>query len=204
MSEFNSNDKKRNTRNNNNNNIYWIYGALLALFLLAWISLNDKSHKATIKDNEFARLVETNHIEEVDLVGQERIDIYLNSEGIKAAKDAGKELAARGPHYQLIVNESTASDHLVLLKDAGIPRKVVQERDYSIFYNILIPIALLVALWFFFMRRVGGGGPGGQIFNIGKSRASLYDKENKVNVTFDDVAGLEEAKEEGSGSSRIS
>ncbi|MCL4105575.1 UNVERIFIED_CONTAM: hypothetical protein GTU68_057450 [Idotea baltica] len=46
------------------------------------------------------------------------------------------------------------------------------------------------------MRRMGGGGPGGQIFNIGKSKASLYDKENKVNVTFDDVAGLEEAKEE--------
>ena len=46
------------------------------------------------------------------------------------------------------------------------------------------------------MRRVGGGGAGGQIFNIGKSRANLYDKENKVNVTFNDVAGLEEAKEE--------
>jgi AFG3 family protein len=77
-----------------------------------------------------------------------------------------------------------------------IPHKIEEEAQWGEVLQFLIPIAILVALWFFFMRRVGGGGPGGQIFNIGKSRASLYDKENKVNVTFNDVAGLEEAKEE--------
>jgi AFG3 family protein len=62
----------------------------------------------------------------------------------------------------------------------------------------LLPLALLVLLWIFIMRRVGGGagGPGAQIFNIGKSKATLFDQNSKVNITFTDVAGLDEAKEE--------
>ena len=61
-----------------------------------------------------------------------------------------------------------------------------------------IPFLLLFALWMFFLRRMGGGagGAGAQIFNIGKSKATLFDNSTKVNVTFEDVAGLDEAKEE--------
>ncbi len=65
--------------------------------------------------------------------------------------------------------------------------------------NFLLPFIILVAIWIFVMRRMsggGGGGPGGQIFNIGKSRAQVYDKGKSTNVTFKDVAGLEGAKEE--------
>ena len=60
----------------------------------------------------------------------------------------------------------------------------------------IFPLVIMIAIWMFFMRRMsGGGGPGGQIFNIGKSKATLFDK-TKVNVSFEDVAGLEGAKEE--------
>ena len=65
--------------------------------------------------------------------------------------------------------------------------------------NFLLPFIILVAIWIFVMRRMsggGGGGPGGQIFNIGKSRAQVYDKGKSTNITFKDVAGLEGAKEE--------
>ena len=58
----------------------------------------------------------------------------------------------------------------------------------------IFPLVIMIAIWMFFMRRMsGGGGPGGQIFNIGKSKATLFDK-TKVNVSFEDVAGLEGAK----------
>ena len=60
-------------------------------------------------------------------------------------------------------------------------------------------VVLFAAVWIFIMRRMSGGsggGPGGQIFNIGKSKATLFDKEAQVSVTFNDVAGLEEAKQE--------
>jgi len=64
--------------------------------------------------------------------------------------------------------------------------------------TIVVPILLFVGIWLFIMRKMGGGsgGGGGQIFNIGKSKATLFDKESQVNVTFNDVAGLEEAKQE--------
>src|SRR5690606_18871068 len=74
------------------------------------------------------------------------------------------------------------------------------EHDYmSGILSFLLPILILVALWLFIMRRMSGGsggGPGGQIFNIGKSRAQVYEKGKTTNVTFKDVAGLEGAKEE--------
>ncbi|MGI9160444.1 MAG: ATP-dependent zinc metalloprotease FtsH, partial [Saprospiraceae bacterium] len=62
----------------------------------------------------------------------------------------------------------------------------------------LVPLLLFIGLWIFILRRMGGGagGPGGQIFNIGKSKATLFDNTTKVNITFSDVAGLDEAKEE--------
>ncbi len=69
----------------------------------------------------------------------------------------------------------------------------------SWFMSIILPVLLLIGFWIFIMRRMGGGaggGAGGQIFNIGKSKATLFDKESQVSVTFNDVAGLEEAKQE--------
>ncbi|HWK58770.1 MAG TPA: ATP-dependent zinc metalloprotease FtsH [Parapedobacter sp.] len=65
-------------------------------------------------------------------------------------------------------------------------------------FSIMLPLLLIIVFWIFIMRRMGGGGggPGGQIFNIGKSKATLFDKESQVAITFSDVAGLEEAKQE--------
>ena len=65
--------------------------------------------------------------------------------------------------------------------------------------SFILPVLLLVGFWVFIMKRMGGGaggGAGGQIFNIGKSKATLFDKESQVSITFNDVAGLEEAKQE--------
>lgn len=77
----------------------------------------------------------------------------------------------------------------------------IQTRQSSFnswFLTIILPVLLFIGFWIFIMRRMGGGagGGGGQIFNIGKSKATLFDKESQVNVTFNDVAGLEEAKQE--------
>ena len=61
--------------------------------------------------------------------------------------------------------------------------------------SFVLPLVIIIAIWMFLMRRMGGGGAGGgQIFNIGKSKAQLFDKESQINITFNDVAGLEEAK----------
>jgi AFG3 family protein len=106
------------------------------------------------------------------------------------------ESRSRAPQFSFSAGASAESitDKCVELNLKVTP---VTRTDYiGGLLQFLVPIAILIALWVFFMRRIGGGGPGGQIFNIGKSKALLYDKENKVEVTFNDVAGLEEAKEE--------
>lgn len=88
------------------------------------------------------------------------------------------------------------------LKESGKSRidyKVDEEHNYiGQIFSFLLPIIIIVAIWLFIMRRMAGGsgGPGGQIFNIGKSRAKVFEKGKQVNVTFKDVAGLEGAKEE--------
>ena len=90
-------------------------------------------------------------------------------------------------------------------EDAGIPAKDLVYIDSKTKTNYLtpilgwvLPIIIVIAIWIFIMRRVSGGagGPGSQIFNIGKSKATLFDQNSKVSVTFEDVAGLDEAKEE--------
>ena len=75
--------------------------------------------------------------------------------------------------------------------------KIEERSDYTNFlFNWGFLILLIFGFWFLMRRMTGGGGPGGQLFNIGKSRAALFDAENKVKITFADAAGLEEAKEE--------
>ena len=103
-----------------------------------------------------------------------------------------------GPNQVLSDNIKELNDFLVKEKKSKISVNYEESSwaDYIIVYGL--PLLLFAALWIFILRRMGGGagGPGAQIFNIGKSKATLFDNNTKVNITFADVAGLDEAKEE--------
>ena len=189
-------DRKRDPKNNNN--IYWIYVVVLAFFILGTLMIQNQTGAKEILLNEFEEYHSKGHVEKVDIINGTEIRVYLTDEGVKYAQNKskyqGKALSSNGPQFFVMRASAEATEQYVQEKE--IPHKVDNETEWGEILQFLIPIGILVALWFFFMRRVGGGGAGGQIFNIGKSRANLYDKENKVNVTFNDVAGLEEAKEE--------
>lgn len=187
-------DNKDRKSPKGNNNIYWIYVVVLAFFLLGTWMLNQNAGLAEITNQEFEEIVDKDHLKKVEVVNGTEMRVYLNDPGLSAARSANKQISENGPQYYLERVSAEATERYLL--DNDIPYTVTKETEWGDVIQILIPIAILVALWFFFMRRVGAGGAGGQIFNIGKSKASLYDKENKVNVTFDDVAGLDEAKEE--------
>jgi cell division protease FtsH len=144
---------------------------------------------------ELSELADKGFVKRATVVNRTEVRVYLNPEGVKAESERkGSRLPDEGPHY--VVNFITGDEAARLLNEKKIPYEPRDETRWTDLLQFMVPIIILIALWFFFMRRVGGGAAGGQIFNIGKSRASLYDKENKVNVTFNDVAGLEEAKEE--------
>ncbi len=175
------------------NNIYWIYVVVLVFFILGTFLIGENTGTSEITFQEFEELVEDGQVERALVINSKEVNVFLNEEGINSAKGAGKNITDAGPQYVVNYNYDDLGK---TLREMGVPFRDKEQTRWGDVAQFLIPIAILVALWFFFMRRVGGGGAGGQIFNIGKSRASLYDKENKVNVTFDDVAGLEEAKEE--------
>jgi cell division protease FtsH len=148
-------------------------------------------------------------VKNIVIVNKRFVEVYLTVEALNKP-EYKEEFAQRspmalmqGPHYKFNI----ASDEKFLSDLDKIQKDVPQEKslDFLIdndrpdFTNLFWTwgfLFMLVFGFYFLMRRMTGAGPGGQIFNIGKSRAALFDAENKVKVTFADVAGLDEAKQE--------
>lgn len=192
-------------------NFYWIYGVVAVVFLATLFMPQDVALKTTWfkVQNE---MIMTNDIEKIVVVNKERAEVYLKKEAVKS--DKYKELKDRGffgdevgPHYYFEIGDvnqfSTDLNNARAIYEKNNPGQTIQvpveyitQRNYlADILGWILPFVLLIGLWMFVMRRMGGGA-GGQIFNIGKSKAQLFDKENLVKVTFKDVAGLDEAKVE--------
>ena len=200
-------------------NIMWFY-AIIVVVLLGVATLLNGSTTSPISFQRFQDdMLKQHDVEKVvayrsgDLVNAE---IYIKKESLSKPQynDAKKEQnkfnmnGAEGPQYYLTdatfesLKQSIAAAEKDFTEDQKIPITYEQGHESLLsnwFVQCIIMAVLLVAVWLFIMRRMSGGaggGPGGQIFNIGKSKATLFDKEAQVSVTFNDVAGLEEAKQE--------
>lgn len=192
-------------------NFYWIYAIAIVLLLGSQMfQMNNSADK--ISTNKFLNeLLPTGDIKKVVVVDEDNVEVYLSDTALK--KDKYKDVSKSkmgmnnsGPHYKFTIPSKDYFQEQVDKKLATLPADKTFSIEYVKSGNYLemiiswgFLILLLVAFWMFMMRRVGNnmGGPGGQIFNIGKSKASLYDKDStQVSITFDDVAGLDEAKEE--------
>ena len=186
---------------------YWIYG-LIAIFLLglnlySFSSMNNEP----IQWDKLETMLNQGDVQNIEIINKEKANIYIKKDSLKLDRHKKANKSRFGdayPHYTLSLPSVDYLDKRLTAYNTANPSKKVdatyQEKN-DIIGNILgylWPIAILVIVWVFIMRRMGGGpGGGGQIFNIGKSRAALFDsKDGKVNVTFKDVAGLDEAKEE--------
>lgn len=203
------NNNQENKKNNSPKfSSYWIYG-LLALFLLA---LNFYNMSTTSNDplnwGKFAQMVRSQDIAKLEVINKEYATIFIKEDRLHKYPDASiSKFNTSRPHFvfQLGALESFEDNLQQLQDEEGIEEA---ERLYPIYetrqnwlapiLSWVLPIAIIIAIWIFIMRRVSGGagGPGSQIFNIGKSKATLFDNGAKVNITFEDVAGLDEAKEE--------
>jgi cell division protease FtsH len=125
------------------------------------------------------------------------------SEFAELIKNENPDFIEKGPHFSIDqVSKDFFEKQMVTLQEKS-PN--AQKVDYTqipqntMWREVLgwvVPIGLMVVFWIFIMRRMGGGAGGGQIFNIGKSKAKLFDKDTNVLVNFDSVAGLDEAKVE--------
>ncbi len=192
---------------------YWLY-AIMSLVLLALVvsSLGSGTSNEIDDARLYKMLQDRGAIHKIDLVNGNIAEIYIDekkkSEEGGPYQDASKGgfSGTRYDYYMTVVNSAVFYDKLkekeenlkIPFEERVQVNSVVRKNILMDSLGYLIPIALIVFLWFFLIRRMsgGGGGPGGQIFNIGKSKATLFDQNSKVNITFADVAGLDEAKEE--------
>lgn len=195
----------------------WIYLAVfVGLLGLQFVSANYSAAAQESNFNELTTKVLQGHIDKVKVVNKKDVYLYIQPDTL-ASNAAYKDLATSGfndapnagPHFHFempadIFNEnlnqfySGHSDWTTVHGKLNVEYK--DEPNYwTEVLSWILPFALIAVFWFFMMRRMGGGGaggPGGQLFNIGKSRAQVFDADSEVRVTFKNVAGMEGAKDE--------
>ena len=192
--------------------IYWIY-AIIGVSIIAFQLFMTSNSKASVSKRVFLELVDGKFVQDVEIINKKICRFNLNDKGIKnVQKSKNKDFSALKKSLSK-TKDNKLSIEIDNIGDVGnfendikstnpdLDFASVDEPDYiGTLINILLPIIIIVAIWLFVMRRMSGGGkgggPGSQIFNIGKSKAQIYDKGKTTNVTFKDVAGLEGAKEE--------
>jgi len=214
-----------NNQNNNDNekpkgpkiNYYWIYGIIIAFILLSSL-MTGFNRTETIDWDEFEAKAINGEVDKIIVENEKNVLVYLDSAMIADEESSSplKKAMARPADFRFEIGDigrfeekvDELKESIAALDEAdpieGNPRAFsgpnfeTKTNWYGAIFSWVLPLLFIVLIWIFIMRRVGGGpgGPGGQIFNIGKSKATLFDNNTKVNVTFKDVAGLDEAKEE--------
>jgi cell division protease FtsH len=205
-----SKDKKsKNTKFN----AYWIYGIAIVLFLAFNVfsgGLGDTSGTSTTP-SQFFKFLKNGDVKKVEIVNKQEALVYLTT------KASNKDIHKKNKKQQFFPTNSESPSYRFEFGDVQLFQKqledTIKEEQLETIHDFrtetnpwggilssLLPLILIIGVWIFIMRRMSGGGgsggPGGQIFNIGKSKAKLFDEKLETKTTFEDVAGLEGAKEE--------
>ncbi len=190
---------------------YWIYGAIFLVFIgIQFFGSGSWAQPNKTTQAEFERFLRDGDVEKVEVVNKKVAKVYLTAEAkaktIHANKKANTFLAPgpNEPSYQFEFGDLQNFENNIdqIKKDSNIDTQLIWNTESNMWGEVLIgllPFIVIIGIWIFIMRRMSsgaGGGPGGQIFNIGKSKAKLFDEKQDVKTSFKDVAGLEGAKEE--------
>ncbi len=195
-------------------NAYWIYGAV-ALAILGFQFIFSGSGNEDISWQRFEReMIQNRDVEKIVVVNKEKAEIYIKPDKLASGRYSDVDshgfggIPNKGPHFSYTIPsvEVFSADIAEAQKKYSYNESEIISVRYETRKNIMgdllgwiLPLALLVGVWLFIFRRMGGGagaGGAGGIFSVGKSKAQLFDKESRVKVDFSDVAGLEEAKME--------
>ena len=203
--------KKEKTPNKKTNlSSYWLYGLIAVFFIsMSYFNNGGVSSDQRINISTFERFLNDDEVERVLVINKSLAQVTIKDDALQTSKhkkarstDFLGRSNSGGPHYEFEVgNLEIFQTKLEEAKSNGIAFdydfKTVENRWLDVMLSFL-PLILIIGVWIFLMRRMSGGGAGGggQIFNIGKSKAKLFDEKSNVKITFKDVAGLEGAKEE--------
>src|SRR5690554_2539381 len=193
-------------------NMTWLYVILFGLFLaFAFMDFGSKVQEIDRKKFE-TEILPSGDLEKIVVVNKEKVEVYLKPDALSKDKykDVGKPSSFSfskntGPHYFFKIGSVEAFENQLAEAQQDFPpdQKIVAQYEtkqnyIGVVLSWLLPFILIIGLWFLIFRRMsgGGGGSGNAIFNIGKSKAQIFDNERRVKINFNDVAGLEEAKVE--------
>ncbi|WP_185882776.1 ATP-dependent zinc metalloprotease FtsH [Blattabacterium cuenoti] len=201
-----------NKKARNRNNFFWIYAAIFSIFLGIFFFKSSFSRPKKIDQDTFFEILSRGEVQKIVVKHKEIVYVYLkrNLSSINGIKNGqhiinGRYFISQPLQYEFEIGdlqffqkkfekfkEKYNLDTLIEFKNQQEYTLTKFFLDYGIFF------ILLIIFWIFLFKRIGstGGGPGSQIFNIGKSRAKLFNENDDVKTTFKDVAGLEGAKEE--------
>ncbi len=186
-----------------------VYGVIVFIFLAISFATGGSSFQDAQKtsSSKFNVFLESGDVSKVNILNKTQAEVFLTPEALKEKQHAAvaKDLLNRpnaGPHYVFdIGNDEIFQKKLETAVAEGKLKdfSFMQQSNWTDLLIGFLPIIVIIAIWIFIMRRMSGGGaggPGGQLFNIGKSKAKLFDEKTDIKTTFKDVAGLEGAKEE--------
>ena len=193
-------------------NPYWIYGAIILAFLAIQLfagGFGGSTGKQT-NPTEFFSFLRNGDVKKVEIINNREARVYLTSEAQAQEIHKGSKPNSILPSVAAVPNYKFEFGDLKLFQEKINEIKAANNLEVSVGFKseqnvwgdlllTLLPFVLIIGVWIFIMRRMssgGGGGAGGQIFNIGKSKAKLFDEKSDTKTSFKDVAGLEGAKEE--------
>lgn len=202
----------KNLNNKPKVNPYWIYGIIIAIFLAIQIfsgGFSDTTGKQTTP-NEFFTYLENGDVQKVEIINNREARVYLTKEAkSKEIHESSKPntifpTVSPAPNYKFEFGDLKLFQEEInrIKAENSLDVNVAFKSEHNVWGDLLLtllPFILIIGVWIFIMRRMssgGGGGAGGQIFNIGKSKAKLFDEKTDTKTSFKDVAGLEGAKEE--------
>lgn len=192
-------------------NPYWIYGIIFIVMLV--LTFLPRGSGRSTNWAEVRQMIVQGDIEKLTIVNEQIVEVYLTKEASQKEEhksSAKKEdmLGANQPNYYFEIEKGYFNNEIKDLKEELKEKKTetpippISYESHSDFmgqlFQWLFFIGIFLIFWSILFRRVGGGGggSGSNIFSIGRARAQLFDKDTKVNISFKDVAGLEEAKVE--------
>ena len=193
-------------------NPYWIYGIVITAFIVIQIfsgGISDQSSNATTPA-KFIEYLENGDVSKIEIINQREAKVYLTKDA--SNKEVHKKSKPNSlipgvglnPNYVFEFGDLQNFEKAInkAIVDNNLNTELKYKTEENVWGNLLfsiLPIVIIIAVWIFIMRRMSGGasgGAGGQLFNIGKSKARLFDEKTDTKTSFKDVAGLEGAKEE--------
>ena len=193
----------KKNKKNKNLNFYWIYLVFIVGLIGLQIFSSVIGKYKDIDETKFIKYLNDGDIEKIQIINRQFAEVYIKNSEITNSNHKGNQLNQIGPHYKVEILDIKSFREIIIEHNNSNPENTISYPNVTRNTNWtndllswIIPIGIMILIWFFIMKRMSGNGAGGQIFNIGKSKAQLFDKDKMQKITFNDVAGLEGAKDE--------